>query len=585
MSIPFLSNNSASATVQVTASADLAVTINPGQEGPFDDSSWNYTETVQNLGPSDATGVVLTSPLPGNISLISTTPSQGAAVSVQEGAASASLGTIAAGQSATVTFVVQPTSVAPINLSASVVGDQYDPSTSDNSTELTVSTAPSDELLVSVVSPSSTVTSGQSWSFTAWVQNAGPDPATSVVMTIPLSGGLVFGSAAPSQGTSSLSGTTVVAQLGEIDPGSSASVHVVVTATAAGSITQSASVSSAQNSLNAAGLQSGIDVNILASPGILQFASSSYSVTENAGFAQLVVTRTGGARGAVTVGYQTVSAGATPGLDFVSTSGTLSFAAGAASATIKVPVLPDPWDNKNEYVTISLSSPSGGATIGPQGTTLLQIVDVDPNHAPPEVQSLTWAGTSRSITSLTVSFSEPLDPHYALIEADYQLVAPGLGNMVVPLTPQSYNSSKFSVTLVPSVALPSGQFYYIQIVGSGPTAIRDIGGNLLDGAGNGQPGSSYQASFAQGTQLKYVDGSGNKVSLKLTGSGYMEQVRDASGDGVVLDLVGVKPHHATLSGTVSAVAAHAAAKGQGGPRDGAWDDWGPRQLWRRQGPS
>ena len=37
----------------------------------------------------------------------------------------------------------------------------------------------------------------------------------------------------------------------------------------------------------------------------------------------------------------------------------------------------------------------------------------------------------------------------------------------------------------------------------------------------------------RGRKLQYVDGSGNKVSLKLAGSGYMEQVRNASGEGVV----------------------------------------------------
>ena len=105
-----------------------------------------------------------------------------------------------------------------------------------------------------------------------------------------------------------------------------------------------------------------------------------------------------------------------------------------------------------------------------------------------------------------------------------------------------------SVTLVPSVALPSGQYYYIQIVGSGPSAIHDIAGNYLDGSGTGHAGSDYKASFAQAKRLQYVDASGNKVSLKLAGSGYMEQVRDASGEGVLLELVGIKPHHATLSG-------------------------------------
>ena len=84
--------------------------------------------------------------------------------------------------------------------------------------------------------------------------------------------------------------------------------------------------------------------------------------------------------------------------------------------------------------------------------------------------------------------------------------------------------------------------------------------------GNGQAGSNYEASFAQGTQLHYVDGSGNKVSLKLAGSGYMEQVRDASGEGVLLDLVGIAPHHTTLSGTVKAVVSHAVACARTRPR-------------------
>lgn len=149
-------------------------------------------------------------------------------------------------------------------------------------------------------------------------------------------------------------------------------------------------------------------------------------------------------------------------------------------------------------------------------------------------------------------------------QANYQLVAPGLGNRVIPLTPQSYNSSSFSVTLAPSIALPSGQYYYIQIVGSGPSAIRDIAGNSLDGAGNGQAGSNYDASFAQGTKLKYVDASGNNVSLKLAGSGYLEQVRDASGEGVLLELVGIKPRHSTLSGTVKTPVLHAARKSKAG---------------------
>lgn len=561
---PALSNNTASPVVQVTPAADLLVTISSSPSGPSDRSPWTYTETVTNLGLSDATGVVLSSLSPLGATLTSATASQGSPVSVSNGVATDSLGTIPAGQSATVVFVVTPTAVTSLYLSASVAGDQYDPSLANNQASLTVSTSPSASLSVSMVPQSTGVVSGQSWTFTVLVKNTGPDPATNVALTIPLASGLNFSSAAPTQGTASSSGSNVLVQLGQISPGSSASVKVVVMTTAPGDVTQTASVTSSENQLNPGGLSDSASVNVLESPGILQFSSSTYAVTENAGFAQLVVTRSGGARGAVTVGYQTVSAGATPGLDYVATSGTLSFAAGATTATIQVQVLPDPWDNRDEYVNVVLGSPSGGATLGPRESSLLKIVDVDPNATPPEVSSLSWSGSSRSITSLSVAFNDAIDPRYAMNPAAYQLVAPSLGNMVIPLTPESYNTTTFSVTLAPSIALPSGQYYYIQIVGSGSNAIRDIAGNLLDGAGNGQAGSSYQASFAQGTKLNYIDSSGHKVSLKLAGSGYLEQVRDASGDGVLLNLVGIKPHHSTLSGTVKKPVVHAVRKNRAG---------------------
>jgi Calx-beta domain len=351
------------------------------------------------------------------------------------------------------------------------------------------------------------------------------------------------------------SGSKLVAQIGEIDPGSSAYVTVFVMAPAPGPITQTASVVSGVNQLTPGTMSGSTTVNVLESPGILQFSASEVSVPDDAGLAQFVVTRADGSLGDVTVGYQTVSAGATPWLDYVATSGTLSFAGGQTSATIEVPVLDNPWNVHNQYVSVVLGSATGGATIGPVGTSLLQIIDIDPDHTPPEVSGLTWTGSASSITSLNVSFTAPLNQAAALNPANYQLVAPGLGNRVIPLKPQSYNGSSFSVTLVPSMALPSGQYYYIQIVGSGPSGIADIAGNFLDGNGNGQAGSNYNASFAQAKRLNYVDASGNKVSLKLTGAGYMEQVRNASGEGVMLNLVGIVPHHETLSGTVKGASA------------------------------
>jgi hypothetical protein len=349
----------------------------------------------------------------------------------------------------------------------------------------------------------------------------------------------------------------VVAQVGTLNPGSHATVVAVVTAADGGTITQSALATVAENQLATSDNSATVTITAVESAGIFDFASAGETVPETAGVAQFVVDRTDGARGAVTVNYQTIAVNATPGLDYTPTSGTLSFADGQTTATIAVPVLANPWDNHDEYVNVVLGSPSGGAILGSASTALLQIVDVDPNTTPLTVSQLSWSGTSRSITSMSVSFNAPLNPTFALNPANYQVVTLAAGNRPVAVTPSAYNSATHTVTLMLAAPLASGQYYEIQVVGSGPSALRDIAGNLLAGAASGLAGSSYVASFAQGTRLQYVDAVGNKVKLKLTGGGYLEQIRNASGEGVLLDVVGAVPHRSTLSGSVRLLSSHA----------------------------
>jgi hypothetical protein len=164
---------------------------------------------------------------------------------------------------------------------------------------------------------------------------------------------------------------------------------------------------------------------------------------------------------------------------------------------------------------------------------------------------LTWSGSSRAITSLTLSFSAPLDPSYATDPADYRLFKVA-GGQSIPIGSIGYDAANFSVTIVPQSPLPSGQYAEIQVIGTGSDAIRDIAGNILDGADNGVPGSNYAAMFAQGSRLKYRDNSGNSVKLRIRGPGYLEQILSASGEGISLDIAGMVPHRTTLSGSIKA---------------------------------
>ena len=72
-----------------------------------------------------------------------------------------------------------------------------------------------------------------------------------------------------------------------------------------------------------------------------------------------------GAATVVTVNYATSDDGsdkaATAGLDYIATSGTLTFAVGETSKTVSVPIIDDMIEDDRETFKITLSDPSGAA--------------------------------------------------------------------------------------------------------------------------------------------------------------------------------------------------------------------------------
>ncbi|HEX2060294.1 MAG TPA: Calx-beta domain-containing protein, partial [Thermoanaerobaculia bacterium] len=103
----------------------------------------------------------------------------------------------------------------------------------------------------------------------------------------------------------------------------------------------------------------------------------------------IVVTRTGGSDGTVTVNYATANGTAVAPLDYTATSGTLTFGPGVTEQTIVVPIANDAVPEANETFTVTLSGPTGGATLG-VATTTITIVDTDVAAAAVPTAS-TWA--------------------------------------------------------------------------------------------------------------------------------------------------------------------------------------------------
>src|SRR6185436_19528331 len=111
----------------------------------------------------------------------------------------------------------------------------------------------------------------------------------------------------------------------------------------------------------------------VAQPGALQFSAASYAVSETQATATITVTRTGGSDGTVAVNYATSNGTATAGSDYTAASGTLNFDAGETSKTFTVPIINDTAVENPETVALTLSSPTGGATLGTQATATLTI--------------------------------------------------------------------------------------------------------------------------------------------------------------------------------------------------------------------
>ena len=95
----------------------------------------------------------------------------------------------------------------------------------------------------------------------------------------------------------------------------------------------------------------------------LAFTQTAPGVQEDVTSLTLTVQRTGDTSGAVTVDYATSDGTASERRDYTTALGTLRFAAGETSKTVDILVNEDSYAEGDETFTVTLSNPTGGATI------------------------------------------------------------------------------------------------------------------------------------------------------------------------------------------------------------------------------
>src|SRR5207253_600140 len=159
---------------------DVSVTKSDGVTSVVPGTSTTYTIVVTNAGPSTATNVAVSDPLPAGVTSFAWS---GNGKSNQSGALSDTIATMAPGASVTYTVVAQVSPSATGSLANSVtVTAANDTNAANNSATDTDTLTPQNDVGVTKTDGLISVVPGTSTTYTIVVTNAGPSTATNVAV-------------------------------------------------------------------------------------------------------------------------------------------------------------------------------------------------------------------------------------------------------------------------------------------------------------------------------------------------------------------------------------------------------------------
>ena len=309
---PDNSNDSASATTNVGAQADLSInktgpaSVAPGQDIVF-------TINFNNGGPSPATNTTINDPTPVGVAFVS---NSGACTTPFP----CNVGTLNAGQSGSITS----TYTVPANYSgatvvntATIASDVNDPNTADNTSASTVGVTQQADLAINKSGPPS-ATPGTPVVYNITVTNLGPSGAANVTVSDPTPPGLTFGS------NSGACTSAFPCNVGTLNAGQSATITTTFNVPAnygGASIVNTASVSSSANDTNSSNDSSTVVTPVTAQADVQVVKTGPATTTVGSNVSYTVTVTNNGPLAAANVFVND----ATPaGLTFVSNSGACS---------------------------------------------------------------------------------------------------------------------------------------------------------------------------------------------------------------------------------------------------------------------
>ncbi len=265
---------SAAISTTVLPVADLALSKVDSPDPVNVGDRLTYTLTLTNVGPSTASGVILTDTLPAGVTLAT---ADGGCVGSTT--LVCTIGSMAAGTTINRSIVVTVTASAAgvITNSANVAGNEFDPSLNNNAAVASTTVVPVVGLALSQIDVPDPVYVGGRLTYTLTLTNHGPSNASGVVVTDTLPTGVVLADAGGCTGT-----TTLICSIGALNNGASATVSIAVTVTVnANAVITNTAVATA-NELALAPATTNASTNVLAVAD-LALTKSASPITGTAG--------------------------------------------------------------------------------------------------------------------------------------------------------------------------------------------------------------------------------------------------------------------------------------------------------------
>ena len=207
-------------------------------DGTYDEGdTFTYTITVENQGPSNATGVSLVDLLPAGVSYVSSTVTAGV---YNEGDGNWEIGDISdtGTETLTITVIIDAgTASTDINnITTAAIGDQTDPEDVLDDLEEEITIANDADIVLTKVVDNANPNTGDTVTYTITVTNNGEAVVTNLVITDALPAGLTEGLVTPSAGVWSTGTSTW--DIGTLAVGETETMTIEALVTAQGTLAQ-----------------------------------------------------------------------------------------------------------------------------------------------------------------------------------------------------------------------------------------------------------------------------------------------------------------------------------------------------------